>query len=99
MFSQAFFRENGEEPSPLWIQAVNRLSDQQIISGLVNLGNDDLKFPPNLSMFLSACKRSRPVRQLGVRLLPLSDAERQANADKAWANMEKLAGRPLPRDA
>ena len=54
---KAFFRENGDNPPPLWQQAIDRLDDGQIRNGLVNLGNDDLAFPPNLSQFVSACKR------------------------------------------
>ena len=95
MFSKAFYRENGAEPTHLWAQAVARLTDLQISNGLTILGNDGLKFPPNLSMFIAACTRDKPVRQLGIKSLPMSDAERKANADKAWADMERLVGRKL----
>jgi len=70
MFAKAFLRENGDEPTVLWQQAIWRLTDAQIATGLANLGNDGLKFPPNLSQFLEACKRSKPVRYLGVKQLP-----------------------------
>ena len=60
MFSKAFLRENGDEPSMLWQQAIWRLTDDQIKWGLACLGNDDLAFPPNLSQFVSACKREKP---------------------------------------
>lgn len=99
IFSKAFYRETGTEPTPLWAQAITRLTDAQISNGLANLGNDGLKFPPNLSMFIAACKREKPVRRLGVRAIPLSDADKIANADKAWANMERLAGRKLRSNA
>ena len=59
MFSKAFFRENGDNPPSLWHQAFARLTDKQITTGLANLGNDGLKFPPNLSQFLEACKREK----------------------------------------
>ena len=95
LFGKAFYRENSESPPKLWIQAIHRLTDQQIARGLANLGNDDLKFPPNLSMFIAACKREKPVRQLGVKLLPMSDTDKKLNEDKAWADMERLAGRKL----
>lgn len=95
IFSKAFYRENGPEPTHLWAQAIAHLTDPQISTGLTNLGNDGLKFPPNLSMFIAACKRQKPVRQLGVKSLPISDAEKLANANKAWADMERLAGRKL----
>lgn len=57
MFGKAFFRENDDQPTPLWINAIGRMTDKQIATGLANLGNDDLAFPPNLSQFVSACKR------------------------------------------
>ena len=60
MFSKSFLRENGDEPPMLWKQAIWKLTDEQIITGLGNLGNDDLQFPPNLSQFIAACKRPKP---------------------------------------
>lgn len=57
MFGNAFLRENGDEPSPLWNQAVYRLTDEQIKNGLADLGNQGLSFPPNLSQFVEACKK------------------------------------------
>lgn len=95
MFGKAFYREHGQEPTPLWVGAVDRLPDQLIKNGLANLGNDGLGFPPNLSQFVAACKRQKPVRQLGVKLLALTEDEERKNADKAWDNMEKLVGRKL----
>lgn len=95
MFGKAHYRENGDEPPMLWLHAINRLSDKQIANGLAELGNADRDFPANLSVFVSACKREKPVRQLGVKLLPMSDTEKQENAERAWEDMERLAGRPL----
>jgi len=66
LFGKSFYREHGEVPSNLWVQAVNKLSDQQIARGLANLANDNLEFPANLSQFVAACKRLPPVRTLGV---------------------------------
>ncbi len=95
LFGKAFYRENGVEPAGLWVQTIGRLADGQLATGLANLGNAGLSFPPNLSQFIEACKREAPVRQLGVKLLPLPDTEKKADADKAWGHMEKLAGRTL----
>lgn len=95
MFGKAFYRENGDKPTRLWVLAIARLTDEQIANGLANLGNDGLRYPANLSMFVEASKRTHRHRHLGVPLLPLSDAERKVNADKAWDHMEKLAGRKL----
>ena len=95
LFGKAHYRESGNTPPNLWIQAIKSLSDAQLMAGLANLGNDGLSFPPNLSQFIAACKRSKPVRQLGVKLLPMSDSEKKVNADKAWADMERLSGKKL----
>ena len=72
MFSKAFYRENGDAPPMLWQQAVWKLTDDEIRAGLANLGNDDLKFPPNLSMFVSACKRPPP-RKHWVKTTAIED--------------------------
>ena len=95
MFGNAFLRENDDEPPDCWIAAIDMLADAQISTGLANLGNDELTFPPNLSQFNGACKRQNPVRRLGVKCLPMSDDEKVKNDEKAWRDMEKLAGRSL----
>jgi hypothetical protein len=95
MFGKAFFRENGSTPGRLWDMAIHRLTDQQLAAGLAKLGNDGLQFPPNLSMFIAACKYQPPVRHLGVPQLPLSDTDLKKNSDRAWADMERLSGKKL----
>lgn len=98
MFGNAFYREHGKSPSDLWHQSVAKLTDAQIARGLANLGNDDLRFPANLSMFVSACNREPEnpgPRLLGVEYPALTHDEQAANAEKAWRDMEKLAGRKL----
>ena len=69
LFGKSFYREHGMEPTSLWMNAVSRLTDQEIMNGLANLANDALTFPANLSQFVSACKREKPVRFLGVKSL------------------------------
>jgi len=69
IFGKAFYREHAKTPPNLWVQAIDRLQDHEIIRGLANLANDNLQFPANLSQFVSACKRTPPVRQLGVKYL------------------------------
>ena len=69
LFGKAFYREHGAKPNSLWIQSVARLQDYEIKKGLVNLANDGLEFPANLSQFVAACRRSEPVRHLGVKYI------------------------------
>lgn len=66
IFGKSFYREFGEVPPRLWVVAVNRLSDDEIKRGLANIAADALVFPPNLSQFMSACRRLPAVRHLGV---------------------------------
>ena len=99
MFSNAFLRENGDEPPKLWQQAVWRLTDAQIATGLAELGNQGLSFPPNLSQFIKACKTPPKPGHWDTKKLPAPTIdEAKENADKAWEYMEYLAGHPLNRD-
>ena len=92
MFGKGFYREHGEKPGNLWVQAITRLNDTELAHGLVNLANDDLKFVPNLSQFVSACRR--PVESRPWEALP-APVDPKVEAEKAWADMERLAGRKL----
>jgi len=94
MFGSSFFREHGDSPGPLWCAAIGRLTDDQIRTGLANLGNLGLRFPANLPMFIAECKRPPPRRRIKA-LPPPTDQEQKDNANKAWDQMEKLAGRSL----
>ena len=88
LFGKAFYREHGSVPSNLWVQAVSRLSDQQIKRGLANLANDELAFPANLSQFVAACKRLPPVRYLGVPQLK----DNRASGRMSYAEWKKKNG-------
>jgi hypothetical protein len=94
MYGKAVFREYGEEPPTLWVQAISRLTDAQIKNGLASLGNQALSFPPNLSQFVVACKNT-PANHW--KTLPAPEYDRQAEAERAWSDMERLAGKKLER--
>jgi len=99
MFGNAFLREHGEQPSNLWVVAINRLSDKQISTGLADLANQGLAFPPNLSQFVAASKKPTKAPHWDAPKLPApTDQQRKENADKAWRYMEYLAGHPLNRE-
>lgn len=93
MFGKSVFREYGDNPPSLWVQAIAKLSDKELSKGLANLGNAGLEFPPNLSQFIGACRKAEPLAPW--RTLPPPDVDAQAEADKAWAEMERLAGKSL----
>lgn len=80
LFGKAFIREHGDEPGPLWSQAIHKLRDDQIATGLANLANDDLSFPPNLSMFVSACKRVEVHQPTRTTYLPAPQMDRRVRA-------------------
>jgi len=93
-FGKAFYRENDQTPPKLWRQAFSKLTDKQVANGLADLGNQALAFPPNLSQFIAACKREKPSPPYW-NALPPPDYDKDAEAEKAWADMERLAGRSL----
>lgn len=56
MYGKAMYRDHGTEPPPLWLEAIDRLTDQELWRGLTNLAEEALPFPPNLGQFVAACK-------------------------------------------
>ncbi len=69
MFGNMFLMQFGESPPSVWMAQVEKLTDEEIRRGLTNIAGDNLKFPPNLSQFIAACKRLPPVRKLGVPVI------------------------------
>lgn len=60
MFGNTFLTQYGEKPPSVWVLQVNQLRDDEIRNGLNNLAEANLSFPPNLSQFVSACKKAQP---------------------------------------
>jgi hypothetical protein len=56
IYGKALYREHGSEPSMLWKQAIERLTDQELQRGLKNLAVQALAYPANLGQFVEACK-------------------------------------------
>ena len=88
MFGKSFYREMGDEPPVLWVQAISRLRHDQLGRGLKNLAEDNLSFPPNLSQFVSACQRVPPRRYNGVKSLP-EPGKKNADAQMTKAEKQK----------
>lgn len=82
MFGNAFYRENGDEPGPLWKNAIDRLTDHEIVNGLANLANDNLRFPANLSMFVSACRRENEQRPWKTQPKQIEDTRPLGNKSR-----------------
>jgi len=66
MYGSAFLSSYGETPPTVWEQAIIRLTHEQIGKGLATLGNENRKFPPNLSEFVHACTTILERRSNGV---------------------------------
>lgn len=56
VYGKALYREHGSEPPMLWLQAIERLTDEELRRGLKNLAEDALAYPANLGQFVEACK-------------------------------------------
>jgi hypothetical protein len=67
IYGHGLFREHGESPNELWVSAINRLQDSEIATGLKNLAEDALSFPPNLGQFVAACKKVQKRATWGVQ--------------------------------
>ena len=89
MFGNGWYREHGDDPGTLWSQAIWSLTDDQIKCGLVNLGNDDIAFPPNLSQFVSACKR-KPIKVEWVKSTQITD--QRVRGKMSYSDWKKLNG-------
>ena len=99
LFGNAHYREHGEKPNPAWVAAVENLTDEQIVAGMKNLAEQGLSFPANLSQFVAACKIAQDASTAPCwnqpRLAAPTDQQQKENANKAWDQMEALAGRSL----
>lgn len=98
LFGNAFFREHGDAPGPLWQAAIMKFTDAQIARGLNDLAEQGLAFPANLPQFVAACTAtdasSAPCWNQPKLAAP-TDHEAKENVNKAWNHMEKLAGKTL----
>ena len=82
-----FLKEFGSAPNESWKRAIAKLTDHEIVRGLTNLAEDGLQHPPTLGQFVAACKRTPPVRYLGVETPRLPH---QVSAEQRRENLEKL---------
>lgn len=74
LYGGAFVATYGEQPTPLWMNAIAGLSDEQCRDGLSRLAREPREWPANLTQFVAACfPPKQPVRYLGR---PISESER-----------------------
>ena len=83
LFGNAFYREYSESPPRLWQEAIWKLTDKQIVTGLTNLAEDGLHFPANLSQFVEACNR-KPKQDITV---PYWDKPKQVEDQRPKGRM------------
>lgn len=60
MFGNSFLTQYGSEPPSVWVAQIEMLQDHEIRSGLNDIAGSNLSFPPNLSQFISSCKKLQP---------------------------------------
>jgi hypothetical protein len=74
LYGATFTRQYGDEPIPLWIDALATVTDGECAIAFAKLRDTPREWPPNLTEFLGVCRNKSPgVRHLGV---PLSDEQR-----------------------
>ena len=106
LYGNAFIVAYGEQPTPLWLNAIAKLTDEQCKNGLSKLAKTPREYPANLTQFVAAATYKRPQSTLGPptttealnRALP--PPERQAPIDKIdayLANLRRLLG-PVARE-
>jgi hypothetical protein len=103
LFGPKFLDDFGEAPTRMWITAVASLSDEQIQRGFGRMIEAGRKWAPNIPEFVAECRRTEPVRYLGVPLTNeqlknlLPPPERQApvpTRDFYLAKMRRTLGMP-----
>ena len=75
----------------IWQGKLKNYDKSQVMAAASQAIEDHPNFPPSIGQFLGILKAGQP--RAGT-YLPAPDFDK-ANADKAWADMEKLAGRKL----
>ena len=83
--------KHGQEAMTIWFRALEGVEPDSLASALRQTVVDHPDYPPTLPQFLYLAKG--PQKRIST-CLPAPSFD-QANADKAWNHMEKLAGRTL----
>jgi hypothetical protein len=69
MHGDRFLREYGEKPNRTWIEAIDRMSDEQVIAALRRLAEQNRAHPPTLPEFVSA-GTTKPKNEFGLDYVP-----------------------------
>ncbi len=83
--------QHGADDVPVWLAKLKRY-DQRQLKRAASRCIDQHPDVPTLNQFIAAVKADRPPPSTLTLPSPAFD---QANADKAWDQMEALAGKPL----
>ena len=103
MHGDRFLREYGERPNRTWLEAISRMSDEQVIASLRSLAEQNRAHPPTLPEFVAAGTH-KPKNEYGLDYVPqyyrehrhdrLLDAPRdEAKAAEHLAKMREALGR------
>ena len=69
MHGDRFLREYGEKPNRTWLEAIDRMSDEQVIASLRRLAEQNRAHPPTLPEFVSA-GTMKPKNEFGLDYVP-----------------------------
>ena len=83
--------KHGQEAMVIWLDALKTADPEDLAAALRQSVIDHPDYPPTLPQFLHLAMGSQ--KRVSTYLPPPEFD--QANADKAWDHMEKLAGRRL----
>lgn len=100
LYGTAFVTAYGAAPSPLWLAAIERLSDDACRKGLTRLASEAREYPANLTQFVAACNYREPARfssppptaEEWARMLP-APPEKRASREKINAHLENMRKR------
>ena len=87
---------HGAEAIPVWQSKLAGFSPQQIMTAASEAIDRHPNFPPSIGQLIGLLRAGKPRANTYLPAPPYD----KSNADKAWSDMEKLAGRKLrPSDA
>lgn len=94
IFGSSWVNQYGTTPNRTWVDALSRLTDEQIICGLRRTVGEGNEFPPNLAVFVSRCQhdvQNNPRETPHYKLLPLDPPEtEQQIADRKARGREHM---------
>ena len=96
LYGAAFLAAYGEQPSPLWLSAIEGLTDDECRAGFTRLARQAREYPCNLTQFVAACRYRGTQSTLGVPTTPdelrraLPPPERRATPERVDSWLKQI---------